>query len=104
MGGIPFPSYPSGYQGVDPWSNGLRIFDMTDLEWKSDYKPAGKAYASPNVVEKWYQQKYALFIFAVYLTPLADYFHSNISNIRWDSADVKSLFATSNSSYSPSWC
>lgn len=36
---------------LDPWVNGLGIFDMTDLEWVSAYDPNAGNYETPAIVK-----------------------------------------------------
>lgn len=36
----------------DPWAQGLGIFDLTDLEWRSSYDASAKAYQTPNLVKE----------------------------------------------------
>ncbi|KAK8248308.1 hypothetical protein HDK77DRAFT_224807 [Phyllosticta capitalensis] len=41
----------------DPWLNGLGVFDLTDLKWKSSYNASASAYDSPQMVKDWYNEK-----------------------------------------------
>lgn len=41
----------------DPWDNGLGIFDLTKLEWRSSYNASAAEYDSPQIVKDWYHQK-----------------------------------------------
>ena len=39
----------------DPWHNGIGIFDMTAMEWKTMYDADAAPYVTPDVVKKYYQ-------------------------------------------------
>lgn len=41
----------------DPFPQGLGIFDMTEMEWVQTYDPDAAAYASPQIVQQWYEDK-----------------------------------------------
>lgn len=41
----------------DPWPQGLGIFDMTDLKWKTDYDANAEDYETPSTVRLWYEEK-----------------------------------------------
>ncbi|TLD20713.1 hypothetical protein PspLS_08448, partial [Pyricularia sp. CBS 133598] len=43
-------------QGADLWTNGIGVYDMTNLSWLSPYKPNGTAYEKPQVVRDWYAE------------------------------------------------
>ncbi|KAI6419413.1 hypothetical protein MCOR21_010296 [Pyricularia oryzae] len=38
------------------WSDGIGVYDMTNLSWISPYKPNGTAYEKPQVVKEWYAE------------------------------------------------
>ena len=40
----------------DPWDQGIGIFDLTDMEWKSSYDPSAAAYVTPQLVKSYIQQ------------------------------------------------
>jgi hypothetical protein len=40
----------------DPWSQGIGIFDLSDMEWKDHYDPSAAAYTTPKAVNDWYKQ------------------------------------------------
>lgn len=46
------------YSGVDPWKQGLGVFDMTELEWSDGYRADALVYESPQVVKDWYNEGY----------------------------------------------
>lgn len=46
------------YSGVDPWKQGLGVFDMTELEWSDGYRADALADESPQVVKDWYNEGY----------------------------------------------
>ncbi|KAI1459324.1 hypothetical protein F4805DRAFT_77319 [Annulohypoxylon moriforme] len=39
---------------LDPWKQGLGIYDMTELKWTDSYNPNAAEYESPSVVADWY--------------------------------------------------
>ena len=39
---------------ADPWTRGMRIFDMTSLEWTDSYKAKATDYEQPDRVQKYY--------------------------------------------------
>jgi hypothetical protein len=40
----------------DIWPQGLGIFDLSAMEWKSQYDASAPAYVTPDVVKSWYKQ------------------------------------------------
>lgn len=52
VGGIP-PSLPIDSFTKDPWRQGLRVFDMTALEWVDGYDANAQAYETPQVVKEY---------------------------------------------------
>lgn len=44
----------------DSFPQGLGIFDMTDLRWKSSFDASARAYESPQSVKDWYERGYVL--------------------------------------------
>lgn len=40
----------------DPWSKGLGVFDLSDMEWKSSYDADAAPYTSPQVVRTYIDQ------------------------------------------------
>ena len=40
--------------GGDRWSNGINIFDMSQLQWKDSYVPNDAKYQTPSVITEWY--------------------------------------------------
>jgi hypothetical protein len=38
----------------DPWPQGLGIFDMSEMEWKSEYDPSAPPYVTPDVIQNYY--------------------------------------------------
>lgn len=59
----------------DRTPQGLSIFDMTDLKWKSDgyYNASAEEYRTPKVVQDWYKGR-------------------NLSELDWTSNEVKNMF------------
>ena len=45
-----------GVDDVDPWPQGVGVFDMTELKWKDEYSPMREEYISPMAVQEWYRQ------------------------------------------------
>ena len=41
--------------GRDPWTNGIGIFDMTELSWSTGYDTSAGPYDHPGVVKQYYQ-------------------------------------------------
>jgi hypothetical protein len=39
-------------QKPDPWSQGLGVFDLTDLVWRDSFDPGLSAYQTPNVIKE----------------------------------------------------
>ncbi|KAH8178612.1 kelch motif domain-containing protein [Sarocladium implicatum] len=58
----------------DPWTNGLGIFDLTELEWSDEYRADAETYQTPKVVMDWYK-------------------NGSMDKVEWNRADVKSLFS-----------
>lgn len=40
----------------DPWEQGIGIFDMSELEWKSEYDPSAPPYVTPDVIQSYYNE------------------------------------------------
>jgi hypothetical protein len=47
-------SIPNVWDVKDTFSQGLGIFDMTDMVWKDSYDANASDYQSPEVVKDWY--------------------------------------------------
>lgn len=45
-----------GVSPADPWPQGLGVFDLTEMEWKSEYDPSAEPYVSPGRVRTYNQQ------------------------------------------------
>jgi hypothetical protein len=53
IGGIPDEDQlPANW--VDPWTNGMQVFDMTDLFWTDAYNASAASYEAPDVVKQYY--------------------------------------------------
>lgn len=52
------PSNPSGIAAVEPWPNGLGIFDMSNFTWADSYDPQAAPYEQPAVVRNYYSTEY----------------------------------------------
>ncbi|KAL8715201.1 MAG: hypothetical protein Q9220_001159 [cf. Caloplaca sp. 1 TL-2023] len=66
----------TGQVAKDPARHGIQIFDLTELQWASQYDANAEAYKSPQVVKDWYQK-------------------NEISSVHFDDPDVPKLFAGS---------
>ena len=40
----------------DPWHNGIGIFDMSAMEWTSQYDPNAASYVTPAIIKTYYQK------------------------------------------------
>ncbi|KAI0012974.1 hypothetical protein F4779DRAFT_625630 [Xylariaceae sp. FL0662B] len=58
---------------LDPWKQGLGIFDMSEMKWTNSYDPGAEDYASPAVVDEWYRR-------------------GGMGFVRWNDEEVKGLF------------
>ncbi|KUJ23150.1 uncharacterized protein LY89DRAFT_679956 [Mollisia scopiformis] len=53
IGGIPDQDQlPANW--FDPWTNGMQIFDMTELFWTDSYNASAAEYEAPDVVKQFY--------------------------------------------------
>ncbi|KAK5189088.1 hypothetical protein LTR92_010941 [Exophiala xenobiotica] len=52
------PSNPSGIAAVEPWPNGLGIFDISNFTWADSYDPEASPYDQPAVVRNYYSTEY----------------------------------------------
>ncbi|KAK8174173.1 hypothetical protein IWX90DRAFT_428951 [Phyllosticta citrichinensis] len=76
VGGVDFSlGIPGDWKDPDPWDNGLGVFDLNDLEWKTSYNASAAAYETPQVVKDWYNR-------------------GGAANVSWDSDGVQSLFSS----------
>ena len=41
---------------ADPWTQGLGVFDMTSLQWKSSYTADAGPYMPANIIAQYYGQ------------------------------------------------
>ncbi|KAK8165499.1 hypothetical protein BKA80DRAFT_342611 [Phyllosticta citrichinensis] len=81
VGGVDFSlGIPGDWKDPDPWDNGLGVFDLNDLEWKTSYNASAAAYETPQVVKDWYNRGQVL--------------KSGAANVSWDSDGVQSLFSS----------
>ena len=44
------------YRDPDPLTQGLGVFDMTDLRWSSSYNSSAAPYNTPTLVKNWYNK------------------------------------------------
>ncbi|KFY67141.1 hypothetical protein V496_01715 [Pseudogymnoascus sp. VKM F-4515 (FW-2607)] len=54
IGGDKHPSGVDWSSYVDPWTSSMMIFDLTSLNWSDTYNPNAKAYARPDMVDRFY--------------------------------------------------
>lgn len=54
VGGVLPSQTATGWLSPDPWKQGINVFDLPTLSWKSSYDPDADAYESPQVVQDWY--------------------------------------------------
>ena len=47
-------SADSGSEPVDPWPEGIGIFDMTALKFKDSYEANAKQYETPELIKQFY--------------------------------------------------
>ncbi|KAH8892581.1 hypothetical protein GQ53DRAFT_822784 [Thozetella sp. PMI_491] len=69
---------------VDPWPQGLGVFDLTTASWTHAYDPSAGAYDTPLVVKSWYA-------------------NGSLQSVPWSSETVRDMFvnATSQTSTQP---
>ncbi|KAI8629550.1 hypothetical protein F5Y19DRAFT_85730 [Xylariaceae sp. FL1651] len=67
---------------ADPWTYGIGVLDMTELQWTNSYDPDAPAYDSPTVVKDWYSA-------------------GNLEKMHWDNADLEMLFMNTPSAPTP---
>lgn len=41
---------------VDPWDQGIGVFDMSDFEWKSSYDASAGSYVTPSIIKEYYER------------------------------------------------
>ncbi|KAG9237421.1 hypothetical protein BJ875DRAFT_418229 [Amylocarpus encephaloides] len=46
--------YLSFWKSPDPFKQGIGVFDMTTMAWKSSYDPNASKYETPVVIKQWY--------------------------------------------------
>ncbi|KAK4172368.1 hypothetical protein QBC36DRAFT_247700 [Triangularia setosa] len=56
VGGYDETFSPDYWVNQDTWSNGLGVFDLTEMKWSDGYDAAAEEYKSPAVVKAWYSQ------------------------------------------------
>ncbi|RXG49264.1 hypothetical protein VDGE_30165 [Verticillium dahliae] len=62
------------YEDVDPWANGLGVFDLVNLSWSHIYSSENNDYDTPTSISDWYAA-------------------GNMKQIEWCSDEVKDLFS-----------
>lgn len=45
----------TGPNATDPWANGINVFDLNNMAWKSDYNPNASAYKTPTMITAYLQ-------------------------------------------------
>ena len=56
IGGHPFVDNNLGIYTPDPFAQGLGIFDMTALQWKSEYDANAEEYKTAAIIKDWYRE------------------------------------------------
>ena len=56
IGGYSTTDNNLGYLSTDRFRQGLGIFDLTALQWKSSYDASAATYRTPDVVKAWYRE------------------------------------------------
>ncbi|TLD33759.1 hypothetical protein PspLS_00734 [Pyricularia sp. CBS 133598] len=74
VGGLQSISRREDSYGVDNWSNGLKIFDLTKWFWRDNYDPNAAAYEPNEQVQNWYSSQ------------------SNLQSVQWTDDKTKALF------------
>lgn len=74
--------FPGSLLDPDPWTNGIGVFDMTEMTWKDGYDAAARDYESPTVVKDWYAG-------------------GGLGLVEWSSEEVERLFKQGQSSPDP---
>lgn len=54
IGGVQPSSEVEQGQALDPWTNGIGVFDMTAFKWSGPYKSDADVYQQPDVVRQYY--------------------------------------------------
>jgi hypothetical protein len=68
VGGLSFAhsrGYSEDYR--DPWPNGIGVLDISSLQWQSHYTHDLSGYSTPEVVQAWYNTRYARNTFGICL-------------------------------------
>ncbi|KAK8047666.1 Kelch repeat-containing protein [Apiospora saccharicola] len=65
--------FPQSQLDPDPWKQGLGVFDLTDMVWKSRYDVDAGPYDTPEPIRNWYAQ-------------------GGLDTVSWTNDDVKALF------------
>ncbi len=55
-----------GDEPVDPWAQGIAVFDMTALRFKDSYEAQAKPYEPPDAIRRFYNAKSADFMTRFY--------------------------------------
>ena len=55
-GGIPASAHMARpWADRDEWTNGIGIFDLTELEWSDEFRADADQYETPKMVMDWYK-------------------------------------------------
>ncbi|KAF6830065.1 kelch repeat protein [Colletotrichum plurivorum] len=99
IGGLD-PGAKERYRDRDPFPQGLGVFDLTGLEWKTQYDAGAAPYETPDIVKSWYDEGSVLSSAAQTLFLLvrstADRRRRNLAQIKY-SAGVEDLLNLSSS-------
>ncbi len=51
----------NGDESVDPWTQGIGVFDLTYLKFKDSYETNAAPYEPSNTIEHWYSNQFVNF-------------------------------------------
>jgi hypothetical protein len=46
---------------LDPWSQGIGVFDLSSMSPRTSYDPKAGPYDSPGIVKDWYSNRYGFY-------------------------------------------
>jgi hypothetical protein len=74
----------------DPFRQGIGVFDITELEWKSSFMPTEQEYRSPQMVREWYTAGLVSSSF-FYMPPGSPDFRGQ-NAVEWQSLEIARMF------------
>lgn len=82
-----------GDEPMDPWAEGIGIFDMTTLKFKDSYESKAKPYEPPEVIKSFYRDKSAKLLKSDFISEaLILLCRSKRYPATWTSSAVQELF------------